>query len=267
MIDSINKKPISDATLSINQNRYYATNSAGSILINNEQLKPGDTLIFSHIGYTSKIFVFSKPSSLPTILELVTDNNQLLEVNIVAKKNIKLLNIGNTHTAYFTGYMTDFNSKYALFVPWDTSYAGVFKTIQLKISDRGKGQRMPLKINIFTKSISGIPGTALINDDIIVSNPEGKVNLVVDIRKYNLQVPTTGFFIIAETLSEGYYEKGFVKSQFGVLRNKLPALFWTQKKKNSESYSMYQLGFDLKKQWIIFFASNFCFSAKVQVNN
>ncbi|QIL41252.1 hypothetical protein G7074_19470 [Pedobacter sp. HDW13] len=198
---------------------------------------------------------------------MANENAQLFEVNISAKKKSKLIEIGNTHTAYFTGFMTFTNSKYALFVPYETNFAGLFKSVQLKISDRGKGQRMPLKVNIYSKTDLGKPGVALINDDVIVHNPEGKVNVVVDISKYNLEVPKTGFFIVAETLTAEYYDEGFVKSQSGQLRNKLPAFFWTQKKRNSKSYSLGQNGFDLRKQWIDVYEVNFCFSAKVQVNN
>lgn len=267
LIDSMDRTPVSDATLSINGKKYHAANKNGEILLLNESIKLGDTLRFSHIGYKSKIFIVSEQDHLPNTIEMASDNRQLLDVTISKKNKAKFISIGNTYTAYFTGYLTFLNSKYALFVPFKENYNATFKSIQLKISDRGKGQRKPLKINIYSKSVSREPGHALINDDIIVSNPKGKINVVVDISKYNLQVPSTGFFIVVETLSAEYYDEGFVKSMYGQLRSRLPAFFWTDKKKDSENYSMYQFGFDLKKQWIDFSSSNFCFSAKIQVNH
>lgn len=267
LIDSLSKLNLSYASLSINGTKYYAADSIGQIKLKTEDLKTGDTLRFSHIGYISKTFIISNVNMLPRTIAMANENAQLFDVNISAKKKPILISIGNTHTAYFTGFMTFMNSKYALFVPYEANFAGIFKSVQLKISDRGKGQRMPLKINIYSKTDLGKPGVALINDDIIVSNPKGMVNVVVDISRYNLEVPKTGFFIVAETLTAEYYDQGFVKSQSGQLRNKLPAFFWTEKKKDSKSYSLEQHGFDLKKQWIVFERFNFCFSAKIQVNN
>jgi hypothetical protein len=183
------------------------------------------------------------------------------------KENLFLGNIKSPHILN-KGRLTNFETKYALYVPNQNKVKGIIKNLIFNVGDVADGIEMPFKANVYLKSNnSKFPRTEMIRDDIIVTNPQRKRRIVIDISKYNIEIPENGFFIIAETLTPEFYKQEEVRLHNRYF-NKLPAFKKVTSKNMKGHYSLW-LNKKTYNSWIIEPVysngdiSNFSFSAEI----
>jgi len=209
------------------------------------------------LGYLPKTYILIKDTTLPAEIMLTCDFQQLEEVKIIAPQREEII-LGNPISLIGNGLRTYLNTKYGLYVPNTKKISGTIQELTFNVRNSGSGIESPFIVNVYSKSANSIyPGKALIEEDMIVYNPQKKRRFSVDIKRYHIKVPEQGFFIVAEILSKEYYSSNVLFLQ-GQYWNKLPSFFVSMKKVNNESYSV-----SYGRNWHTFEQFNFSFTAKV----
>lgn len=252
-------QPIPFATFSINLKRYFSADSNGRFIFSTLPFNQRDTIRISALGYQSQIWEATN-LLLPETIFLRPNVIQLDEVSIGQKKYTKTKLSIPSYTIY-DQYATFLNSKYAVFIPNLDNKIGYISELEYHLTDNSHGIEMPFKANVYSKSSTkNIPDKALIEDDLIVFNPKRKRKVVVDISKYNIDLPKEGFFIVLEILSNEYYsrEKVYTAKHFWT---KTPGISITKNKYKDGSYSVRSIG--KGSTWFHFDNRNFLFTANI----
>ncbi len=212
--DSIEKFPISYATISFGNGNGLFADSDGVFQFLQKRYKDIDSIYITALGYKEKALA-TKNLSNPILL--VTDIAELQEVVVKAenlgkykakKKNSKI------HNDYFRCWLPTVESEIAVFFPRDplksTKIASVYLPVMMESargSASGKKQSFSTLFKMqFYKNNNGIPGRRLSGEDIIfrITNKD-KTNFELDISEYKVFIPKNGIFISIQVL--GYTDK------------------------------------------------------------
>ena len=202
--DSITGKPIPYVNIWVqNENIGGTTEENGKFIINSQENK---NLVFSALGFKNK----SIKSSNNIVIKLQPDVYPLEEVLILKPKKAKQITIGNSENRF---YLPE-----PQVIPW--LFARKFQ-----IEENNKELKYLKEIIYFTKSEvknglfrvrvyevneNNLPGEDLIFDEIIITTKKGKHKTIVDISKYNIQIPKEGIIVAFESLlvdQNKYYQQ------------------------------------------------------------
>lgn len=236
VIDNDTRKPVTSTSVSVNKTYYFTSDEQGVVAIPLSRIKPGDSLYVSSIAYRSKIIAFSSIDRLPSEIFLEPAIYALKEVTVLTNKKTRKVEVGNPTGFTINKYFPNYGHAFALYIPNPEGRSGYIKNVSFKISDALSGQKEPFKVRILSCLESRIyPGSDLINDDIVASNPNGKSWVSVGLIQYSLPIPKTGFFIVFEILPESYYQDRTVKKHN---RNfaQLPAIAVSRRIKNLNTF-------------------------------
>lgn len=207
IIDSATSKRIERVTISIGQTRSLITDVDGATDIDKHFLDRTDTISISCIGYKSVKLIPGINHILPDTVRLSALVRQLKGVKIGLSK-LKEITLGDLKKSYNTHRITNPETENAQYIPNGNKIKGIIISVNYIVNDKLKGIEMPFKVGLYTKSKNNpFPDKELIEDSIIVYNPEKKTHLSVDVSKYNIQLPEDGVIVAFEPLSPSRYGK------------------------------------------------------------
>lgn len=213
--------PIPYASLT-NQKHQWGVNASEDGTFEITQLKESDTLLISCLGYYGGRVLYQELHDNMK-LYLRVRPVQLAEAKIKSGgyKDIWLGSKQNT-TNSFAGDPSYLDmQEIALWIPNFIQNEGYINKVGYWIGRNGKF-KTPFRVRIYAYD-HGIPGEDLLNQNIVVRAklPGSWVN--VDVSKYNIPLPTDGFFVSLEWLvvpDEKYwydvkYPDGSIRQHFG----------------------------------------------------
>jgi hypothetical protein len=220
IIDSVTESKLSGATVSIGATKGYISDINGIAAIDASAISYNDTIKISYVGY--KPYLFNYHGIFPDTILLDPLTTDLQEVSI--HNTNKKISLGCAYDNFDGGYLPGANQEIAEYIPNNAGIRGTILSIDIVLDNVTKGVGKPFKINIYSKNKGHLyPGKKLIQDSIIVYDPERLTTINVDISKYNIQVPPEGIFIGFETLSPSFYNNEQIKSH-GQYFSKIPGI-------------------------------------------
>ncbi|WP_378174325.1 hypothetical protein [Aquimarina sp. SS2-1] len=212
ILDSLEKFPISYATISFGNGNGLFADGDGVFQFSKKRYSDIDSIYISALGYKNKGL---STLNLPKTITLTQDIAELQEVVVKAenlgkyktkKKNSKI------HDDYFRCWLPTVESEIAVFFPKDplksTKIASVYLPIMMESSgSTGKKQSFSTLFKMqFYQNDDGFPGKRLPGDDIIfrITNKD-KTNFELDISEYKIFIPKNGVFVSIQVL--GYMDK------------------------------------------------------------
>ncbi|SEO57800.1 hypothetical protein SAMN05192574_109154 [Mucilaginibacter gossypiicola] len=232
IIDSATLKGIDRATATVDD-KVYITGAQGIVFINKIPKLQSTGIKITCVGY--RALEYKIKDKCPDTLRLSASINNLKEISInsVVRKVI----LADVDKVYEGGYYPGPNEEVVQFIPNADKISGIIASIECKSLHNNDSRGKAFKINIYAKSDGDVyPEGELIKDSIIVYNNAKLPVIEVDITKYNIQLPATGFFIGFETLSRNWYDTRLLKSK-GIDQYRIPGLQGTFKNKKWTSLS------------------------------
>jgi hypothetical protein len=216
--NALTGKNISGATLSVSNKRHFIANENGEISVDKKYLSLNDTLKLSCVGFQSKVFIIDKSFTYPDNIKLSSVNITLNEVVVNSSK--RQLKIGDIKKAYNSHLRANPNGMFIQYIPNDKGISGIITTIEYYVNNQSRGIERPFKVGLYTKGKDNVfPDQNLLNDSIVIFNPEKKKRILVDVSKYNIPFPKDGVMAVFETLcpesygSDQYWENGQLYSR------------------------------------------------------
>ena len=260
IVDGKTGQVIEFATIAIDKQKFFAANGTGEISLKTSDIVTADSVRISSVGYLSKSLKVNASSGLPGSIALEPNDKILNAVNITATK-YSIVTLVNKRIAIMQGLLTVFNAKYALFIANSDQLKGSIDELEINVTNRANAIESPFRINICSISPDGsYPGEELINDDIIIYNSTRKRNLNIDLRKYAVDIPKNGFFIVVTILKPEYYKAGVGAISFGQENPQTPSFLMTLTNAKEDSFSMFT---DNIHAWHKFENGNFRFTATI----
>ncbi len=213
ILDSVQKTPISYATISFGNGNGTFADADGLFRFSKKWYPDIDSLYISAVGYKEQ--VLSTPS-LPKKIFLSQEVDELKEVLITAEKKRKFktkkLN-SEVHNDYFKCWLPTVESEIAVFFPKNsektTQIASLYLPIKIESSNKNSTKPQAFstlfKIQLYSND-NGKPGKRLAYDDIIfIITSKDKSNFELDISEYKVYIPKKGIFVSIQVL--GYADK------------------------------------------------------------
>ena len=207
IVDAISNTPVSFATISFGDGRGTFAGDRGEFSFPKEKYKDIDTLYISAIGYEHRAFA---TNNLPKKIKLAPEESLLKEVILTAEKKGKFKKKKlkqTTHTDYHSCWLPTVESEVAVFFERQegksTKIAGLKIPINSEKEYRKKGN---LKFSTlfriqFYRNNNGLPGKAMIHDDIIfIVNEQSDELYELDINKYQIFIPKDGIYASLQVL-------------------------------------------------------------------
>lgn len=205
--DSISGKPIAFVNIWVeNENIGTTSEENGSFTL---EIKEEKNIVFSVLGYETKTI---KASNFENVL-LVQKVYEMPEVVLEVPKRTKEIEVGNSNNRF---YLAE-----SQIVPWifakkidldslDLSLKFLKKIIYFTNSEVQSGK---FRIRIFNLDIKGKPLDDLLVEEIIVLVKKGKQKSIVDVSKFNIEIPKEGILVGFESLiieENKYFQKARV---------------------------------------------------------
>ncbi len=213
IIDSLQKTPVSYATISFGNGNGTFADGNGSFQFSKKLYKDIDSLYISAIGYKELAL---STSSIPQQIVLKQDIAELKEVVITAekKRKYKIKKLPSiVHNDYFRCWLPTVESEIAVFFARDFEKSSKIASVFLPIKTESSNQnsRKPQSFSTvfkmqFYQNSNGYPGKRLSYDDIIfVVSSNDKDNFELDISSHKVYIPKNGIFVSVQVL--GYADK------------------------------------------------------------
>ncbi|GAA4277487.1 carboxypeptidase-like regulatory domain-containing protein [Aquimarina mytili] len=213
VLDSVQKKPISYATISFGNGNGTFADADGNFQFSKKWYADIDTLYISAMGH-KELAISTK--SLPKKILLVEDVAMLKEVYITAEKKRKYKTkklASQVHNDYFRSWLPTVESEIAVFFPKNTEkstkIASVYLPVKVESSNRNatKNQSFSTVFKMqFYSNEKGYPGQRLYYEDIIFEvTDKDKPNFELIVSDYKVFIPEDGVFISIQVL--GYADK------------------------------------------------------------
>jgi hypothetical protein len=223
--DNSSKTPIPYAHVLLkNQNRMIkgevgAENGGYSISFAKDSINMNDSLYFSCIGYVGFAISAKKLNDTQTLdVQLKPVVYQLSEFVVKPtdfKRRAKSLGY-NRWNRCFGKYFFGYGHEIGLYFPNNDSLNGIISGARFYIKDDGFPETK-FRVNVYNANANGSPGQPILLESVIVSATEGNQWVVVDLSKYQLEIPKNGFFIAMEWLPESKnkaYKKDWASKSF-----------------------------------------------------
>ncbi|MGZ2371379.1 hypothetical protein ACXR6G_16485 [Ancylomarina sp. YFZ004] len=202
VMDSNSKDVISYAGVLL-QDHKTITWKDGSFFIELEKIGREDTLYVQCLGYeTYKAPLANYLASDVKEILLTPKHYSIGEVTVstqkVKRKKNKTFGIYKKKTKGW--YKTTFKRQFALYIPNQKSYDGIIQNVRFYITNDGTPDKK-FRIHLYAvDSLTNDPGKDLLPEAIYTSGTIGEEWVVVDLIKYQINFPPTGFFIAVEAL-------------------------------------------------------------------
>lgn len=206
VIDQLSKQPIAYSTIEIKiQKTGTYTDSTGNFSIKIEDLS--DTLEFNSLGYEMQRYPAGDFRDSITIIELTPHIFELQEVVVVPKK-VKTKRLGTIARKPWSFQVANiFGGQYGTYIKNEIQKTGYVTAVSFYIAEVGFPDA-PFRVRIYAKDQDNqCPGEDLLNESVIVSNPNGVGWFTVDISEYEIEFPMDGMYVMMEWVYSGdqYY--------------------------------------------------------------
>jgi hypothetical protein len=230
ILNSQTGNAIPGATISINR-KHFIVDGNGQLSIDKTYIKLNDTLKISCVGFRSESMIIEKDFTYPGQISLFPSDIVLNEVIVKTAK--PLLKLGDLRKTYNSHLRSNPNGMDLQYIPNDKGITGIITTIEYFINNVSRGIERPFKVGLYTKGKHDIfPDQNLLNDSLVICNPEKKKRIIVDVSKYNIQFPADGVLAAFETLCpEAYGNDQYWEN--GSLYSKVPGIDMNLKKAGS----------------------------------
>ncbi len=213
VLDSLQKSPISYATISFGNGNGTFADGDGSFQFSKKWYPDIDSLYISALGH-KELALSTK--ALPKQILLVQNIAELKEVYITAekKRKYKIRKLASeVHNDYFKCWLPTVESEIAVLFPRNsaksTKIASVYLPIKTESSNRNssKSQSFSTLFKMqFYSNAANFPGKRLPYEDIIFKVSEkDKSNFELNVSEYKIFVPKDGIFVSIQVL--GYADK------------------------------------------------------------
>ncbi len=213
ILDSVQKTPISYATISFGNGNGTFADADGNFRFSKKWYPDIDSLYISALGH-KELALSTK--SLPKEILLVEDVAMLKEVIITAEKKRKYKTKklpSEVHNDYFRSWLPTVESEIAVFFPKNTErstkIASVYLPVKVESSNRNATKNQSFttvfKMQFYTNN-NGFPGKRMSYDDVIFNvTDKGKSNFELNVSEYKVFIPKEGIFVSIQVL--GYADK------------------------------------------------------------
>ncbi len=223
--ESTNKKPIPFAHILLKSQNQTIKGEVGNesgvyhISLNNDSISLNDSLYFSCIGYSDCAISakdLKKTQRLDVQLEPVV--YQLSEFVIKPtdfKRRTKSVGY-NRWNRCFGKYFRTYGKEVALYFPNNDSLRGIISEARFYIKDEGF-PCAKFRVNVYGANENNAPDQPILIESVVASATDGNQWVVVDLSKYQLEIPKNGFFIAMEWLPESRdkaYSKDWAAKSF-----------------------------------------------------
>jgi hypothetical protein len=210
VVDGKTNLPIAEATISISaKGLFYPADNKGEYNIGSDQIISQDTITISCVGYQTKKLTV-RDMELYSIVKLSPMINMLKEVRIGINSPANII-VGSK--AKFTGGTAGLKpgTEIAMFMAGSENIKGNIQTVCFFVSNghsvaKGGDATAPFRVRLYGVDTSGIPGTELTKDIIIVAAKKNEEWFDVDLSAYHIKVPRNGFFVSFGLLDSTYYK-------------------------------------------------------------
>lgn len=184
------------------------TNRSGSFSLGNVSFQ--DTIIISCLGYEKVAFKFTEKVKdifllTPQIYELATSeiksgNSRIVKAGFTNKILDKNKIGGTSHGVIMvdTGLLNS-GFQTALFVKNPTKATGLIQNVEFFLHKEGLANA-PFRVRLYAANAAGMPSKDLIHENVIVDYGKNGAWVKVDLKKYQIDYPSNGFFIAMEWL-------------------------------------------------------------------
>ncbi|GAA4274730.1 hypothetical protein U6A24_21785 [Aquimarina gracilis] len=213
VLDSVQKSPISYATISFGNGNGTFADADGNFRFSKKWYPDIDSLYISALGHKEIVLA---TNSLPSQILLVQNVSELKEVIITAekKRRYKTKKLpSEVHNDYFRSWLPTVESEIAVYFPKNsekpTKIASVYLPVKVESSNRNASKDQPFSTLFkmqFYGNNNGFPGKRLPYEDIIfkITNKD-KPNFELNVSEYKVYIPKDGIFISVQVL--GYADK------------------------------------------------------------
>jgi len=223
--ETTTKKPIPFAHVLLKNQNHMIKGEVGSenggyhISFAKDSINMNDSLYFSCIGYSDCAISATKFKASQTLdVQLEPVVYQLSEFVVKPmdfKRRTKSLGY-NRWNWCFGKYFFGYGHEVALYFPNNDSLRGIISGARFYIKDDGFPDTK-FRVNVYNTNANGSPGQPILLESIIASATEGNQWVVVDLSKYQIEIPKNGFFIAMEWLPESKnkaYKKDWAAKSF-----------------------------------------------------
>lgn len=208
VLDSVQKTPISYATISFGNGNGTFADADGRFRFSKKWYSDIDSLYISSVGHKEKII---STTSLTEYILLIEDIAELKEVYVTAEKKRKFKTkkiASEVHNDYFKSWLPTVESEIAVFFPKNseksTKIASVYLPIKTESSNKNSsanGSFSTLFKMQFYDNNNGFPGKRLPYEDIIFNvTDKDKSNFELNVLEYKVYIPKEGFFVSIQVL-------------------------------------------------------------------
>jgi hypothetical protein len=192
--DGVTKQPIAYVSIWVeNKNIGTTSEENGSFELN---ISENENLIFSVLGYETKTISVKNISEILLIPKI----NEIEEVIITSSLNTKQLEIGDVKKVFYLPEPQDIPWLFAKKFNLDENNLEIKYIKELIYFTYSVVENGIFRARVFEVNENGLPGDDLISEEIIVNVKKGKHKTIVDISKYNIQIPEKGIVVCFESL-------------------------------------------------------------------
>ncbi len=212
VLDSVQKTPISYATISFGNGNGTFADADGNFKFSKKWYPDIDSLYISALSHKELALA---TTSLPKQILLAQDIAELKEVVITAEKKRKYKTKklpSEVHNDYFRCWLPTVESEIAVFFPKNsekpTKIASVYLPVKVESSNKNaSGQSFSTLFKMqFYDNENGFPGKRLPYENIIFKVADkDKSNFELNVSEYKVYIPKDGVFISIQVL--GYADK------------------------------------------------------------
>ena len=194
VLDSISGKPIAYTNIWVeNENIGTTSEENGTFSLD---IKEEKNIIFSALGYETKTL---KSTEIAKV-SLVQKVYELEEVILEMPKQTKEIEIGNSIKRFYLPESQKIPWIFAKKFNLDDENPDVKFVKDLIFYTYSEVEYGKFRARVYDIKDNGLPGEDLIYDEIIVNVKRGKKKTIVNVSKYNIQIPKEGIIVGFESL-------------------------------------------------------------------
>jgi hypothetical protein len=211
IINDQSNKPIAAATISVlSKNLYFSADKTGDFNIISDKISITDSIAFSCIGYQTKKIKADHVQNLVIKLSPIIDSLSEVKINY---KSLKTVKVGSKAKSddLMSSCMPD--QYMAMFMDGSTNVKGIIKTVHFYLGNghilslnKGGDVTAPFMVKLYAVDSAGAPGRELTKDSIIVSAKTNNSWFSVDLSKFKVENPDSGFFVAFCVLDIKHYK-------------------------------------------------------------
>ncbi|RLD80119.1 MAG: hypothetical protein DRJ10_07855 [Bacteroidetes bacterium] len=208
------------------------TDANGYFTINIPEKNKNDTIDFYALGYEKKKMIINKLiNSENKTIKLNQKYFSIKEVKVKPKK-IKVIKLGVKQKKPWRYQVANvFGGQNGHYIKNEKKLSGFIKSVSFYIAGIGYTDT-PFRVRIYKHDKTrNCPGIDLLNENLIVQNPNGEGWFTVDVSNYFIRFPKDGMYVMMEwiyTDDKYYYTYGLkVKAEDGTI-NEIQAKLYGQ---------------------------------------